>query len=200
AYAYISLGRTHAFISGWFLTLGYICIVALNASAFSLMIKFVFPSVIENFHLYTLAGWDVYGMEILIATASLALFGYLNIRGCGLTGRMQFIFAIIMVVAVLILTLFVGIQPGAGLSNVSPLFPSDKTAIAAILSIVAIAPWAYVGFDAIPQAAEEFNFPAKKAFTLIILALLFAAILYSLMIIATSMTGPWQDLVAENHI
>src|SRR5699024_1153862 len=38
------------------------------------------------------------------------------------------------------------------------------------------------------------------AFTLIILALLFAAILYSLMIIATSMTGPWQDLVAENHI
>src|SRR5699024_2497212 len=74
------------------------------------------------------------------------------------------------------------------------------TAFAAIISIVAIAPWAYVGFDAVPQAAEEFDFPAKKAFTLIILALLFAAILYSLMIIATSMTGPWQDLVAENHI
>lgn len=200
AYAYISLGRTHAFISGWFLTLGYICIVALNASAFSLMIKFVFPSVIENFHLYTLAGWDVYGMEILIATGSLALFGYLNIRGSGLTGRMQFIFAIIMVVAVLILTFFVGIQPGAGLSNVSPLFPSDKTAIAAILSIVAIAPWAYVGFDAIPQAAEEFNFPAKKAFMLIIFALIFAAVIYNLMILATSMGLPWQDVASKGHV
>src|SRR5699024_12123984 len=33
AYAYISAGRTQAFISGWFLTLGYLCIVALNASA-----------------------------------------------------------------------------------------------------------------------------------------------------------------------
>src|SRR5690625_5689956 len=39
AYAYISLGRTHAFIAGWFLTFGYICIVALNASAFALMFK-----------------------------------------------------------------------------------------------------------------------------------------------------------------
>src|SRR5690625_1305754 len=73
AYAFISLGRKHAFISGWFLTLGYICIVALNASAFSLMIKYVFPSVIEVFHLYTVAGWDVYGMEILIASIGLAV-------------------------------------------------------------------------------------------------------------------------------
>src|SRR5699024_4978987 len=61
AYAYLSLGRTHAFISGWFLTLGYICIVALNASAFALMIKYVFPLVIENFYLYSIAGWEVYG-------------------------------------------------------------------------------------------------------------------------------------------
>src|SRR5699024_6343270 len=79
AYAYISLGRTHAFISGWFLTLGYICIVALNTSAFALMIKYVFPLVIENFYLYSIAGWDVYGMEVIIATFALVIFGYLNI-------------------------------------------------------------------------------------------------------------------------
>ncbi|HLR67443.1 APC family permease [Virgibacillus alimentarius] len=200
AYAYISLGRTHAFISGWFLALGYICIVALNASAFALMIKFVFPAVIENLHLYTIAGWDVYGMEIIIASAALGIFGYFNTKGTGLSGQIQFIFACVMVVGVIALTFMVGGQPGAGLSNIHPSFPTNTTAFAAIISIVAIAPWAYVGFDAVPQAAEEFDFPAKKAFTLIILALLFAAILYSLMIIATSMTGPWQDLVAENHI
>src|SRR5690625_4074621 len=73
AYAYISLGRTHAFISGWFLTLGYICIVALNASALALMIKYVFPRIVENFHLYTIAGWEVYGMEIIIATLALII-------------------------------------------------------------------------------------------------------------------------------
>ena len=35
----------------------------------------------------------------------------------------------------------------------------------AILSTFAIAPWAYVGFDAIPQAADEFNFSYKKYLT-----------------------------------
>src|SRR5690625_5249781 len=168
AYAYISLGRTHAFISGWFLTLGYICIVALNASAFALMIKYVFPLVIENFYLYSIAGWEVYGMEIIIATLVLVVFGYFNIKGTGLTGQIQFIFAMVMVAGVVILTITVGVQPGAGLSNVQPLFPSDTKAFAAIISIVAIAPWAFVGFDAVPQAAEEFDFPAKKAFALII--------------------------------
>lgn len=200
AYTFISLGRTHAFVSGWFLTLGYICIVALNASAFALMIKYVFPSFIENMHLYTIAGWEVYGMEIIIASLGLAIFGYLNVKGTGLTGRMQFIFAIIMVIGVVLLTLLVGIQPGAGFSNVQPAFPAGKTAFASIIAIVAISPWAYVGFDAVPQAAEEFDFPASKAFMLIILALIFAAVIYSLMILATSMGGSWETLVAENHL
>ncbi|MGM0941836.1 MAG: APC family permease [Bacillota bacterium] len=200
AYAFISLGRTHAFISGWFLTLGYICIVALNASAFALMFKFVFPALIENLPLYQVAGWDVYGMEIIIASVALGTFGYFNVRGTGLSGRMQFIFCSIMILSIVAITFMVGGQPGAGLSNVQPFFPAETTAFAAIISIVAIAPWAYVGFDNVPQAAEEFHFSSKKAFSLIILAIFFAAVLYSLMIIATAMIQPWQGLVAESHV
>ncbi|RIU94931.1 APC family permease [Oceanobacillus picturae] len=200
AYAFISLGRTHAFISGWFLTLGYICIVALNASAFALMFKFVFPALIENLHLYQIAGWDVYGMEIIIASVALGAFGYFNVRGSGISGRMQFVFCTIMILSIVAITFMVGGQPGAGLSNIQPFFPSDTTAFAAIISIVAIAPWAYVGFDNVPQAAEEFHFSSKKAFSLIILAIFFAAVLYSLMIIATAMIRPWQELVSESHV
>lgn len=200
AYAFISMGRTHAFISAWFLTLGYICIVALNASAFALMFKYVFPAIIEVFPLYTIAGWHVYGMEIIIATVALVVFGFFNIRGTGLSGRMQFIFALVMVLTVVGITMAIGIQPGTGLADIQPHFPSDKTAIAAIISIVAIAPWAFVGFDAVPQAAEEFDFPARKAFMLIIFAILFAAIIYALMILATAMATPWQDVAAEGHL
>lgn len=198
AYAFISLGRTHAFISGWFLTLGYICIVALNASAFALMFKFVFPRFIEHFHLYQVAGWDVYGTEVILATIALLIFGYFNIKGSGFSGRMQFIFCSVMVLSVIVLTFLVGAQPGAGFTNVQPFFPAEKTAFAAVIAIVAIAPWAYVGFDNVPQLAEEFNFSPKKAFNLIIGALFFAVLLYMLMILATSMAYPWQDLVSEN--
>lgn len=198
AYAFVSLGRVHAFISGWFLTLGYICIVALNASAFALMFKFVFPKFVEHIHLYEVAGWNVYGTEIILATVALFLFGYFNIKGSGFSGRMQFIFCAVMVLSVIALTFLVGVQPGAGFANVQPLFPAEKTAFAAIIAIVAIAPWAYVGFDNVPQLAEEFNFSSKKAFNLIIGALFFAILLYVLMILTTAMARPWQELGAEN--
>ncbi|WP_040978432.1 APC family permease [Oceanobacillus jeddahense] len=200
AYAYVSLGRTHAFISGWFLTLGYICIVALNASAFALMIKFIFPRVIENIPLYQIAGWDVYLTEVFVAAVVLIAFGFFNIRGTTLSGSMQFIFCLIMIAAIFVLLLLVGIQPSAGFSNITPMFPPETTAIAAIISIVAIAPWAYVGFDNVPQAAEEFDFPSSKAFKLIVFAILAAATLYSLMIIVTAMVRPWEGVVEENHI
>ncbi len=198
AYAFISLGRTHAFICGWFLTLGYICIVALNASAFALMFKFVFPKFVENLHLYQIAGWDVYGTEVIFATLALLLFGYFNIKGTGISGRLQFIFCSVMVISIVALSLFVGSQPMSGFANVQPLFPTEKTAFAAVIAIVAIAPWAYVGFDNVPQLAEEFNFSSKKAFNLILGALFFAALLYILMILATAMARPWEGLVSEN--
>src|SRR5690606_28504610 len=48
------------------------------------------------------------------------------------------------------------------------------------------------------QVAEEFNFSSKKAFNLIIGALFFATLLYILMILATAMARPWEELVSEN--
>lgn len=200
AYAYASLGRVHAFICGWFLTLGYICIVALNASAFALMFKFVFPSFVQHFEMYQLAGWNVYFVEILIASAALAVFAYFNIRDTGLSGSMQFYFCVVMIAGVVLLTFLVGASPESGLENVKPLFHPGMSSMAAIISIVAIAPWAFVGFDNVPQAAEEFNFSSKKAFGLIIFALIAAALLYSFMILATAMTKPWLGLVSEQNL
>src|SRR5699024_6832190 len=168
--SFISMGRVHAFLCGWFLTLGYVCIVALNASAFALMFKFVFPQVVNNLFLYEVACWDVYATEIIIASVILGLMGYFNVKGTSLSGRMQFIFCAVMIFTVLGITLFVGMQPGTGTGNMQPLISADKTTFAAIISIVAIAPWAFVGFDNVPQAAEEFDFSSKKAFTLIILS------------------------------
>jgi amino acid transporter len=195
AYAYASLGRTHAFICGWFLTLGYICIVALNASAFALMFKYVFPDFIQNMHMYTIAGWDVYFTEIIIATIGIAIFTLSNYRGSGLSGQMQFYFCVIMLAAVFILTIWVGSSEGATVQNLKPFFNPETSAFASIIAIVAIAPWAYVGFDNVPQAAEEFKFSSKKATSLIIFSLIASALLYSLMILATGLAIPWMDVV-----
>ncbi|WP_269317398.1 APC family permease [Tetragenococcus muriaticus] len=164
------------------------------------MVQFIFPSILENLYMYEVAGWEVYGTEIIIASVALAIFGYLNVRGGVFSGRVQFIFCITMIAGVLLITFLTGMQPNTGLGNISPNFPMDTTAVSAIVSIVAIAPWAFVGFDNVPQTAEEFNFSSKKAFGLIVFAIMSAVLVYSLMITATAMSAPWQRLSAANHI
>lgn len=162
AYAFLGLNRTHAFISGWFLTLGYICIVALNATAFALMLKFIFPDFIQQGKLYEVAGWEVYITEIVIVSTLILLFAVMNIRGSSLSGRMQFFFCLLLILAVVTVSSFMVGSPETSLDNLSPAFAPDISTIGAILTIVAIAPFAYVGFDNVPQAAEEFNFSSKK--------------------------------------
>lgn len=191
AYAFLGLNRVHAYISGWFLTLGYICIVALNATAFALMLKFIFPSFIEQGKLYEVAGWDVYWTEIIIVAVLVALFTFMNVRGSNISGRMQFIFCSILVLGVLVISGFMMGHPTTSFDNLSPAFSPDISSIGAILTIVAIAPFAYVGFDNVPQAAEEFKFSSKKALTLIMLAIVFAWAIYALMIVATGVAAPW---------
>lgn len=195
AYAYHGFGRHHAYICGWFLTLGYMSIVALNASALALLVKFVLPGVAKIGLMYNVAGWDVYAGEVLVACLALIIFAYLNIRGTSLSGFAQFIFCIILIIGVILLTIAMFLHPSSSITNIQPYFKPGISTISAIIAIVAIAPWAYVGFDNIPQAAEEFNFSPKKAFKLIVIALICAAITYSLTILATAVAKPWQGLV-----
>lgn len=82
--------------------------------------------------------------------------------------------------------------------------------LGAILATFAIAPWAYVGFDAIPQAAEEFNFSFKKVSFIMIIAIAFGCFVYtSNNTVAAAalenwpervMAGEWVVLVAAEEL
>ncbi|UXV43629.1 APC family permease [Staphylococcus simulans] len=185
AFSYLSFGRYVSFFSSWFLTFGYICVVALNATAFSLLLKFLMPGVLEHGKLYTIAGWDVYITEIIIATALLLLFTFITIRGAQVSGSLQYYFCIAMVVVVLLMFFGSFFGSGFSLSNLQPLADEKKGWFTSIIMIVAVAPWAYVGFDNIPQTAEEFDFAPNKTFKLIVYSLLAAAGTYVLMILYT---------------
>ncbi|MGB6007857.1 APC family permease [Castellaniella sp.] len=199
-YAYLAFGRKHAFLCGWFLILGYAAIVALNASAFGLMIKFLVPDTVKVGLLYNMAGWDVYFVEVLIASAVLVLFAWLNVRGADATAQTQFYFCILLIVAATGVTVAMSAAPSTSFSNLLPLYKPGLPSWSAIAAIVAISPWAYVGFDTVPQAAEEFNFSPAKATFLILAALAVAAAHYSIMIVATGLAMPWMDLVGRHDV
>lgn len=199
AFAYASLGRLHAFIAGWCLTLGYAGIVALNASATALVFRVTQPELVMQGRLYTVAGWDIYLPEVAISIGFLLLFAWINIRGVELSGRLQYIACVIMLLAVLFILVAAVIVYLAGEVELAPGFPAGASPIAAVTTIVAIAPWAYVGFDNVPQLAGEFNFSPKKALGLLMWGVGAATFIYMAMMVSTSISvGTEHDTYATS--
>ena len=89
AYAYHACGRYHAYVCGWFLALGYLSIVPLNATALGVVGKFVAPQLFARGHLYTVAGFEVFAGEVLLAGAAIVAVGLFQIRGVSGVGRLQ---------------------------------------------------------------------------------------------------------------
>ena len=59
--------------------------------------------------------------------------------------------------------------------------------IKAILGVAAMSPFYFIGFDVIPQAAEEINVPPKKIGKMLILSVILAVVFYALVIIAVGL-------------
>lgn len=196
-------GKNLAFVCGWFLVVAYLTNVPMNSTAIGLIVDGLDGSadVLKfGFH-YSIAGFDIYMGEMLLAMLILLLFGYLNIIGVKKAGFVQTVLSSLLVTCVF--TLFIAglVSAKAKGVNMQPIWGFDKNAamaanattaeigqyahkgtagiLSAILATFAIAPWAYVGFDAIPQAAEEFNFSFKKVSFIMVIAIVFGCFVYT---------------------
>ncbi len=197
AYAYIGYGPTNAFICGWALVLGYISIIAINISALALLCRFLLPGVFEVGELYTLAGWKIYTGEVILMICTVLFFGILNYRGISFAGTFQVILAFMLSAGILLLFFGTFTIDSFALSNTTPVFAESRAPILSILSIVAISPFLFVGFDTVPQASEEFNFSPDKSKKIMIFAIIWGGILYSMVTFAVSTAMPYPDMLAK---
>ena len=213
-------GKNMAFICGWFLVVAYLTNVPMNSTAIGLIVDGLDGSadILKfGFH-YTIAGFDIYSGEMMLAMGILILFGYLNIIGVKKAGFVQTILSGMLVICVFTLAIAGLVSAKANGINMQPIWGFDKAAameanattaeisqfahvgtrgvLSAILATFAIAPWAYVGFDAIPQAAEEFNFSFKKVSWIMIVVIVFGCFVYSSNnTVAAAALENWPDRV-----
>ena len=227
-------GKRMAFICGWFLVVAYLTNVPMNSTAIGLIVDGLDGSadILKfGFH-YTIAGFDIYMGEMLLAMSILILFGVLNIFGVKKAAFVQTILASLLVICVVTLCVAGLVSAKAKGVNMQPIWGFDKKAameakaatsdigtyahkgtagiLSAILATFAIAPWAYVGFDAIPQAAEEFKFSYKKVSFIMIIAIVFGCFVYvSNNTVAAAalenwpervMAGEWVLLIAAEEL
>ena len=232
-------GKVPAYVCGWFLVAAYLTNVPMNSTAIGLIVDGLdgAADILKFGFSYSVAGFEVYLGEMLFAMSILILFAVLNLLGVKKAGYVQTILASLLVTSVLCLTVAAIISPKTNFENMAPIWGFDKTgAVAAvtngaytdidtfakggtagiasaILATFAIAPWAFVGFDTIPQAAEEFKFSYKKVSLIMIVAITFGCFVYTANntiaaaalsnwpeLIINSETTPWLLLAAAEHL
>ena len=225
-------GRVPAHLCGWFLVAAYLTNVPMNSTAIGLIVDGLdgpLDILKWGFH-YQIAGFDVWCGEVVLASAILILFGWFNIIGVKKAGFIQTMLAVLLATSVFTLTIAALVSPNASWLNVQPEWGFDRAAAlaaqatdlsgfahvgqqgvwTAILATFAIAPWAFVGFDTIPQAAEEFKFSYKKVMLIMTVAIIFGAFVYiaNNTVAAAAcqnwpervMAGDWVLLIAAEEI
>ncbi len=90
-------------------------------------------------------------------------------------------------------------------SNMQPFFAEisngevvGKGGLACIIAVACYAPYCFVGFDCIPQAAEEYSFSHKAAKALMVGAILVGALIYAAMVFVTAVVEPWGPMMLGN--
>ena len=227
-------GKVPAYMCGWFLVAAYLTNVPMNSTAIGLIVDGLDGSadILKwGFH-YQIAGFDVWCGEMMFAMAILILFGWLNIIGVRKAGFVQTVLASLLAVSIFTLSISALISDKASVMNMQPVWGFDKAqamaaaatgsdvgafahigrqgVLSAILATFAIAPWAFVGFDTIPQAAEEFKFSYKKVMLIMVVAILFGCFVYiaNNTVAAAAcqnwpervMAGEWVLLIAAENI
>ena len=191
-YTQKAFGEKHAFICSWFLGLSYLAIVPLNATALALIGRNLMDNIFQvGFH-YVVAGYDIYLGEIVLAATALILFAVLSIRGVHFTGAFQTALVFLLVGGVVVITTAAVLNPQVSFADLSPGFFPDEEPLSGVLAVVAVAPWAFVGFDTIPQAAEEFKFSPQKTKFIMILSILFGALVYVVLNTVTAAVVPQE--------
>ena len=204
-YADASFGKKHAFACGWMIVLGYWSLIPLNSTAIGMISRYLMPDIFQFGYLYTLSGWDVYLGEVLLSSAFIIVLGYMNVKGVKSAGWFQTTVAVALTASVAFCLIgVITAKPDVSM-NLQPFFAEivdgevrEKGSLACIIAVACYAPYCFVGFDCIPQAAEEYSFSHKAALSLMIGAIMAGALIYAAVIFCTAVVEPWGPMMLAN--
>ena len=179
-YARRALGATASFICTWAILLGYVSVVAFEAVALPTVVEYLFPGFSRGY-LWTIAGWDVEATWILLAVVAAIVMTGVNILGIETAARLQILVSILILAGGL--ALVAGATTGGNVSNAAPAF---QQGIGGMLGVLVVVPLMLVGFDVIPQSAEEIDLPFADIGRLLMVSIVMAVLWYIAMILAVS--------------
>jgi len=199
AYAYKAFGTAKSFLVGWCLAFGYITISGFEAISIGKVLSFMFPGI-DCWPLYQVAGDTVYGSHLLLALLCTGWITWLHYRGAKQAATFQNLLTSAFVVVTLI---FIGAGFANGeVANLTPLFVNSEhhSWWGGCLAVFVTVPFWFVGFDTIPQGAEEADAsvtPRRLAF-LILASIVAAVLFYIVLVLSISICAPRNEIVGAD--
>jgi amino acid transporter len=190
-YVLRAMGSRPSFITSWSLVLGYVSVVAFEAVALPQTMLYLFPDMLAG-RLWSVAGYDVYATWAAVGVVAAVLITAINYIGVRPAAVFQTI-AVLFLAAVGV-ALVVGSLVGGDRGNMEPLFTGGA---AGIISVLVATPFLFVGFDVIPQSAEEINLPFRKIGLLLLVSVALAVVWYVLIMLTVGSSMPAADLAAS---
>ena len=194
------INRKHAYIYGWGVTIGYISIIALNISAVALLLRYLLPSGLQLGYLYTIAGWEVYASEVFLCSAAIILFSYINLKGVRVGAKIQLYIALFMILSVTAL-FFASLWMTPTTQAFLPTdMSSGSITSLAWLPILAVMPWAYVGFETTPQISKAISDSKTKTKSIILISLIAGILFYFLINYFTALNMSFDyQAIKDSH-
>ena len=194
-------GCDHGFLSAWFMILSYMSILWANMTAIALVARNLFGDALMKGYLYTIADYNIYIGEIIAELAVLAVFALVCIFSKKLSAVFQSIFALALIIGI-IAAFVLSLNSADGIKALKPAFNSGSSPFAQVLGIVALAPWAFVGFESVSNSSRELKFPVKKTRGIMLIAIAAGFASYTLLAgIAAAMQpegyADWTEYIAD---
>lgn len=177
-----ALGHNWSFICAWAIIFAYVGVAAFEAVAISTVAEYFFPAL-SGPHLWTVAGRDVHVGPVAVGMAAAIVITALNIRGVRQAAIFQGVAFLLIIAGGAVLVTGAGLH--GSLANAEPLMVGGGAGIAAVLVMV---PTMLMGFDVIPQSAEEIDLPFRDIGRLLMISVVFAILWYVMIIAGVALT------------
>ncbi|MDD3338559.1 MAG: bifunctional amino acid transporter/iron-containing alcohol dehydrogenase [Lachnospiraceae bacterium] len=182
-FSFKAMGPIGSYVCTWAIILGYVSVVCFEACALPTIITYIYPGFLQGY-LYTVAGFDIYASWLVVAIIAAVFITYINIRGAKTAATLQTVLTVI-IGGVGILLIVASVFSGDVSNLEGQLFVGDSAGgiLNSVFHVALMTPFFFIGFDVIPQAAEEINVPLKKIGKIMILSIVLAVSFYALIII-----------------
>ena len=171
-YTHRALGYGASFVASWAIVMAYINVCVFGSAALPTALAYVFPDLAQGY-LWTIAGADVHITMIAVGVIAAIIMTGINFVGIRFAAFVQTLMTFLIILVGLSFISGAALFEFSGTS--APLFTKGAVGILGVLVMV---PALMVGFDVIPQSAEEIDLPPALIGKLLVFSVSLAAAWY----------------------